>query len=69
VNWALSHFFSDLARSASWTWTDTVGRELSLTGKEYAGAQSRRCRDGIAPKGFPRSPSAIAPGYLILTTP
>jgi len=38
------------------TWTDTAGREFSLTGKEYADWRGNRADAGrLAPKGFPRT--------------
>jgi topoisomerase-4 subunit A len=47
------------------TWTDTAGREFSLTGKEYADWRGNRADAGrLAPKGFPRTNrfSAMASG-------
>src|SRR3954447_12051674 len=47
------------------TWTDTAGREFSLTGKEYADWRGNRADAGrLAPKGFPRTNrfSAIVAG-------
>src|SRR5882762_7056472 len=38
------------------TWTDTAGREFSLTSKEYADWRGNRADAGrLAPKGFPRT--------------
>jgi topoisomerase-4 subunit A len=53
----------DEAFKTGLTWTDTAGREFSLTGKEYADWRGNRIDAGrLAPKGFTNRFSAMVSG-------